>query len=124
MTPEIEKAVEDTIKLNCEYIKADRNFYKYLGIQERKSGYSEKQYEVQLLLEQLDETYEEEEKNKLIDQFHKLEAESQEIYKTIESQQEYEILFNYREEAREKSIEAQNTLNYLIEEEAENDARN
>lgn len=121
MTPEIEKATENLIKLTHEFNEADQNLQQILEKLGNNHEYAQAQQEVNKLGEQLDKLITQ--KNKLNDRIYIARLKAQRIREKIETQFEYKTACNYRDETRNKCWEAQDYLHQLIAKEAENDAR-
>lgn len=122
MTPEIEKATENLIKLTHEFNEADQNLQQILEKLGNNHEYAQAQQAVNKLGEQLDKLLTQ--KNKLNDRIYIARLKAQRIREKIETQFEYKTACNYRDETRNKCWEAQDYLHQLIAKEAENDARN
>lgn len=121
MTPEIEKATENLIKLTHEFNEADQNLQQILEKLGNNHEYAQAQQAVNKLGEQLDKLLTQ--KNKLNDRILFARLKAQRIREKIETQFEYKTACNYRDETRNKCWEAQDYLHQLIAKEAENDAR-
>lgn len=121
MTPEIEKATENLIKLTHEFNEADQNLQQILEKLGNNHEYAQAQQAVNKLGEQLDKLLTQ--KNKLNDRIYIARLKAQRIREKIETQFEYKTACNYRDETRNKCWEAQDYLHQLIAKEAENDAR-
>lgn len=122
MTPEIEKATENLIKITHEFNEADQNLQQILEKLGNNHEYAQAQQAVNKLGEQLDKLLTQ--KNKLNDRIYIARLKAQRIREKIETQFEYKTACNYRDETRNKCWEAQDYLHQLIAKEAENDARN
>lgn len=117
MTPEIEEATENLIKLTHEFNEADQNLQQILEKLGNNHEYAQAQQEVNKLGEQLDKLLTQ--KNKLNDRIYIARLKAQRIREKIETQFEYKTACNYRDETRNKCWEAQDYLHQLIAKEAE-----
>lgn len=122
MTPEIEKATQDWITAERDYNEAEQGFMDIKDqLAKQNLDYDKAEQKIEQLNKQLEELKTKE--YKLEEQISIEERKAYKIFGTLESNWDYKMAKNNLIGARDKLDSVRNYLERLIEEEAENDAR-